>query len=69
MMTKIVIEIFVSIGIAVFYIFALIITTIIAVRLCVKGDIDDIDYVMTANIIQFFVIMAIIAEKVVRWMT
>lgn len=68
MMTKIVIEILVSIGFAALYLLVLMITTIIAVRFCVKGDIDDIDYTMVANIIQFFVIMVIVVEKVVRWM-
>ena len=68
-MAKIVLEIFLCIGIAVVYIFTLIVATMIAVKIWGNVDPDDIDYAMTANVIQFFVMVAVIAEKVVQWMT
>ena len=68
-MVKTVLEIFLCIVIAVVYIFALIAATIISVKILGMKDADDIDYVMTANVIQFFVIVAVIAEKVGQWMT
>ena len=68
-MAKIVLEIFLCIGIAVVYIFTLIVATMIAVKIWGNVDPDDIDYAMTANVIQFFVMVMVIAEKVVLWMT
>ena len=68
-MVKIALEIFLCIGITVIYILALIATTIISVKILGMDDADDIDYVMTANVIQFFVMVAVIAEKVGQWMT
>lgn len=68
-MVKIALEIFMCIGIVVVYIFALIAATMIAVKIQGNEYADDIDYAMTANVIQFFVMELIIAEKVVQWMT
>ena len=68
-MVEIALEIFLCIGITVIYILALIATTIISVKILGMDDADDIDYVMTANVIQFFVMVAVIAEKVGQWMT
>lgn len=68
-MVKIALEIFLCIGIAVIYILALIATTMISVKILRMKDADDIDYAMTANVIQFFVMVAVIAEQVVQWMT
>ena len=41
----------------------------ISVEILMKEDADDLDYAMTANVIQFFVMVMVIAEKVVLWMT
>ena len=41
----------------------------ILVAILRKEDADDLDYAMIANVIQFFVIVAVIAEKVGQWMT
>ena len=68
-MVKIALEIFLCIGIVVVYIFALIVATMISVKLLGMDDPDDIDYAMTANVIQFFVMVAVIAEQVAQWMT
>ena len=68
-MVKIALEIFLCIGISVIYIFALIAATIISVKILGMKDADDIDYVMTANVIQFFVMVMVIAERVAQWMT
>lgn len=69
-MVKTALEIFLCIGIAVVYIFALIAATMIWVKILWRDDVaDDIDYAMTANVIQFFVMVAVIAEKVGQWMT
>ena len=68
-MVKIALEIFLSIGIAVIYILVLIVTTMISVKIFGMKDADDIDYAMTANVIQLFVIISVIAESVVQWMT
>lgn len=68
-MVKIALEIFLCIGIAVIYILALIATTMISVKILKIKDADDIDYAMTANVIQFFVMVMVIAERVVQWMT
>lgn len=68
-MVKIALEIILCIGIAVVYIFALFVVTMISVEILMKEDADDLDYAMTANVIQFFVMVAVIAEKVVQWMT
>ena len=68
-MVKIVLEIFLCIGIAVVYIFALFVATMISVKILGIKDADDLDYAMTANVIQFFVMVEVIAEKVGQWMT
>ena len=68
-MVEIALEIFLCIGIVVVYILALIAATMISVKIFGIKDADDIDYAMTANVIQFFVMVLIIAEKVVQWMT
>ena len=68
-MVKIALEIILCIGIAVVYIFALFVVTMISVEILMKEDADDLDYAMTANVIQFFVMVMVIAEKVVLWMT
>ena len=67
-MAKIVLKIFMCIGIAVSYILALIAATMIWVKILWRDDAaDDIDYIMTANVIQFFVMVIIIAGKVGQW--
>ena len=68
-MVKTVLEIFLCIGITVVYIFALFVATMISVKILGIDDADEIDYAMTANVIQFFVMVAVIAEKVGQWMT
>ena len=68
-MVKIALEIFLCIGISVIYILALIAATMISVKILGIKDADDIDYAMTANVIQFFVMVEVIAEKVGQWMT
>ena len=68
-MIKIAMEIFLCIGITIVYILSLIIATMISVKILGMKDADDIDYVMTANVIQFFVMVMVIAERVVQWMT
>lgn len=68
-MVKIALGFFLCIGIAVIYILALIAATMISVKILGMKDADDIDYVMIANVIQFFVMVEIITEKVVQWMT
>lgn len=61
-------EIFLCVGIVVIYILALIAATMILVKILGIKDADDIDYAMTANVIQFFVMVMVIAERVVQWM-
>ena len=68
-MVKTALKIFLCIGIAVVYILALIVATMISVKILGMDDADDIDYAMTANVIQFFVMVIIIAGKVGQWMT
>ena len=68
-MVKTALKIFLCIGIAVGYIFALIVATMIWIKILWRDDTaDDIDYVLTANVIQFFVMVAVIAGKVGQWM-
>ena len=69
-MIKIALQIFLAIGVSTVYILALIAATVISVKIC-QGleNSDDIDYAMTANVIQFFVMLMIIAERVEQWMT
>ena len=67
-MVETALEIFLCIGIVVVYILALIAATMISVKILGIKDADDIDYIMTANVIQFFVMVMVIAEKVVQWM-
>lgn len=66
-MSKTALKILVLLGIVVLYFLALIVATIITENVFRKGDSDDYDYAMTANIIQFCVMVAILAEKVARW--
>ena len=68
-MIKTALKIFLCVGIAFVYIFALIAATMISVKIWGMEDADDIDYAMTANVIQFFVMVMVIAERVVQWMT
>lgn len=67
-MSKTVLTISAMLGIVVLYFLVLIFTTMIVVKLWGNVDPDDIDYAMTANVIQFFVIVVLIAEKVGQWM-
>lgn len=67
-MSKTALKILVFLGIVVVYFLALIIATTIVEYIFLKGDSDDFDYAMTANVIQFFVIVVIFAEKVGQWM-
>ena len=68
-MVKIALEIFLTIGIVVIYILALIAATMLSVKIFGIKDADDIDYAMTANVIQVFAMIIIIAEKVAQWTT
>lgn len=68
-MVKIALELFLCIAIVVVYVFALIVATMATVKILGIEHADDFDYVMTANVIQFFVILLFIAEKVVQWMS
>lgn len=68
-MVKIALEIFLCIGFVVIYILALIAATMILVKIQKPKDADDFDYAMTANVIQFFAMVVIIAGKVAQWMT
>lgn len=67
-MVKIIaLELFLLIGIVVIYILALVSATMISVKILGMEYADDIDYAMAANVIQFFVVILFIAEKVVQW--
>lgn len=66
-MNKSALSFLVSLGIVVLYFLALIIATKIIEVVSVKDNFDDFDYAMIANVIQFFVIVALIAEKVGQW--
>lgn len=68
-MVKIALGILLFIGVVIIYILALIAATMISVKILGIKDTDDFDYAMTANVIQFFVMVVIIVEKVVQWMT
>lgn len=68
-MVKIALEIFLCICIVVIYILTLIAITMISVKFLGMKDADDIDYAMTANVIQLYVMVVVIAEKVAQWMT
>lgn len=68
-MSKTVLTISAILGIVVFYFLALVIATKIIEVVSAKDNFDDYDYAMTANVIQFFVIVVLIAEKVGQWMT
>lgn len=68
-MSKTALKILVLLGIVAVYFVVLIIATTIVEYIFLKGDSDDLDYAMTANVIQFFVIVVLIAEKVGKWMT
>lgn len=67
-MVETALEIFLCVGIVVIYILALIAATMILVKILGIEDADEIDYAMTANVIQFFVMVMVIAERVVQWM-
>lgn len=66
-MSKTVLKILVLLGIVAVYFVVLSIATTIVEYIFLKGDSDDLDYTMTANAIQFFVIVVLIAEKVSKW--
>lgn len=66
-MDKTALKIFLCIGIAFVYILVLIVVTMILVKMLGMDDADDIDYAMTANAIQFCVMVVIVAEKVSKW--
>ena len=66
-MVKIALKFFLCVGIVVIYTLALIAATMISVKILGMEDADDFDYAMTANVIQFFVMVVIIAEKVAQW--
>ena len=66
-MVKIALKIFLTIGIVAVYLLALIATTMLSIKIHEIEYPDDYDYAMTANVIQFFVMVLIIAEKVVQW--
>lgn len=66
-MSKTVLTISAMLGIVVFYFLALVIATKIIEVVSAKDNFDDYDYAMTANVIQFFVMVIIIAEKVGKW--
>ena len=66
-MSKTVLKILVVLGIVALYFLALIIATTIVEYIFLKGESDDFDYLMTANVIQFFMMVIIIAEKVTQW--
>ena len=68
-MVKIALEIFLCVGIAVIYFLALIAAIMISVKILGMENAGDLDYAMTANVIQFFVIVMVIAERVAQWMT
>lgn len=67
-MVKIALGIFLYIGIVVVHFFVLIATTMVLVKILGKEDADDLDYAMIANIIQFFIMVMVITEKVAQWM-
>lgn len=68
-MVKIALQIFLVIGVSTVYILALIAATVILVKIFQGSETaDDFDYAMTAIVIQAFVIVVIIAEKVAQWM-
>ena len=67
-MVETALKIFLCVGISVGYILALIAETMVWVKILWRDDAaDDIDYIMTANVIQFFVMVAVIARKVGQW--
>lgn len=67
-MVKIALGIFLYIGIVVVYFFVLIATTMVLVKILGKEDADDLDYAMIGNVIQFFMMVMVITEKVAQWM-
>lgn len=69
-MVKIALQILLIIGIVTVYILAIIAATVILVKISQGSETaDDFDYAMTAIVIQAFVTVVIIAEKVAQWMT
>lgn len=67
-MVKIALQIFLATGVSTVYILALIAATMISHKIIGIENADDFDYAMTANVIQFFVMLMIIAERVEQWM-
>lgn len=68
-MVKIALGILLFIGVVIIYILALIAATMISPKIIGIENADDFDYAMTANVIQFFVMVIIIVGKVMQWMT
>ena len=69
-MVKIALQILLFIGIVTVYVLALIAATVILVKIFQGLETaDDFDYAMSAIVIQAFVMVIIIAEKVAQWMT
>lgn len=66
-MVKMALKFFLCVYIVVVYILALFVATKISVKILGMDDADDIDYALTANAIQFFVMVTIIAGKVTQW--
>lgn len=66
-MVKMALKFFLCVVIVVVYILALFVATMISVKILGMDDADDIDYALTANAIQFFVMVTIIAGKVTKW--
>lgn len=66
-MVKMALKFFLCVGTVVVYILALFVATKISVKILGMDDADDIDYALTANAIQFFVMVTIIAGKVTQW--
>ena len=69
LMAEIALQIFLTVGIVVIYVLALIAMTMLSVKISGIEYADDIDYAMSANVIQFLVMMLIIIEKVAQWTT
>lgn len=66
-MVKMALKFFLCVSIVGVYILALFVATKISVKILGMDDADDIDYALTANAIQFFVMVTIIAGKVTQW--
>ena len=67
-MVKIALEIFACIGVVTIYIFAIFVTTMIAVEVIYGTEnADENIYAKSANVIQLFVVMAFLIEKVMQY--